>query len=332
MAEQRAFRIHNDDHGYRAGIETVPTPEPADGEVLVRVSHSSVNYKDALAGTGKGKVIKTFPMIGGIDAAGIVEQSRHADYRRGDAVIATGWGLGFDHDGGYADYLCVPAAWLVPMPEGLDPSSAMLLGTAGFTAALAVHRMLVNGQRPELGPILVTGASGGVGSIAVAMLAHLGFEVAAVSGKAELHDWLRDLGARQVLAHDALPGGDRPLEKGVWGGAVDNVGGAMLARITRTIVPNGNITAIGLAGGIELDTTVLPFILRGIGLLGCNSVDVPYPLRTELWQHLANDWQPPDLERLLSATVRLDALPEVFERMLAGRIHGRVLVDIASQS
>jgi NADPH2:quinone reductase len=328
MAEQRVFRIHNDDRGYRAGIETVPVPEPADGEVLVRVSHSSVNYKDALAGTGKGKVIKTFPMIGGIDAAGVVEQSRHADYRPGDAVIATGWGLGFDHDGAYAHYLCVPAAWLVPMPEGLDASSAMLLGTAGFTAALALHRMLVNGQRPELGPILVTGASGGVGSIAVAILAHLGFEVAAVSGKAELHDWLRGLGARQILARDALPGGDRPLEKGVWGGAVDNVGGAMLARITRTVVPNGNIAAIGLAGGIELDTTVLPFILRGIGLLGCNSVDVPYPLRAELWQHLASDWQPPDLARLLSATVGLDALPEVFERMLAGRIHGRVLVAI----
>ena len=330
MAEQRAFRIHNDDKGYRAGIETVIVPEPADGEVLVRVSHSGINYKDALASTGKGQVVKRFPLTGGVDASGIVEQSRHDCYKAGDAVIATGWGLGFDHDGGYAEYLCVPAEWLVPMPTGLDVRTSMILATAGFTAALAVHRMLVNGQSPDMGPILITGATGGVGSIAISILSKLGFEVAAVSGKAEQHDWLRSLGASKILGRDDLPGGDRPLEKAVWGGAIDNVGGAMLAQITRTLVPNGNIASIGLAGGIALDTTVMPFILRGIGLLGCNSVDVPFQLRSQLWEHLASDWQPDDLERILSETVGLQGLPDAFERMLAGRTQGRTLVDLTT--
>lgn len=327
MATQRAFRIHNDDKGYRAGVETVPVPEPADGEVLVRVSHSGINYKDALAGTGRGKVVKRFPIIGGVDAAGIVERSRQECYKPGDPVIATGWGLGFDHDGGYAEYLCVPAEWLVPMPQDLDPRTSMILATAGFTAALAVHRMLVNGQSPELGPILVTGATGGVGCIAIAILSKLGFEVTAVSGKTELNDWLRTLGASRTIGRDELPGGDHPLEKAVWGGAVDNVGGAMLARITRTVVPNGNIASIGLAGGTALETTVMPFILRGIALLGCNSVDIPYALRCRLWEHLATDWRPDDLEQILSATVDLQTMPEVFERMLSGRTHGRILVE-----
>jgi NADPH2:quinone reductase len=327
MSDQRAFRIHSDDTGHRAGIETIPVPEPQDGEVLVRVHYSSINYKDALAGTGKGKVIKRFPITGGIDAAGIVEQSRHQSYNPGDAVIATGWGMAFDHDGGYADYLCVPGEWLVPMPTGLEPRTAMIFGTAGFTAALAVHRLLVNDQRPDMGPILVTGATGGVGSVAIAILKRLGFEVAAVSGKAEMHDWLKELGAGRILDRDALPGGDRPLEKAVWGGAIDNVGGAMLARITRTVVPYGNIASIGLAGGAALETTVMPFILRGVGLLGCHSVDIPYPLREDLWGHLATDWAPADLELILNGCVNLDALPELFERMLSGKTHGRVLVE-----
>jgi len=327
MSDQRAFRIHSDDTGHRAGIETIPVPEPQDGEVLVRVHYSSINYKDALAGTGKGKVIKRFPITGGIDAAGIVEQSRHQSYNPGDAVIATGWGMAFDHDGGYADYLCVPGDWLVPMPTGLEPRTAMIFGTAGFTAALAVHRLLANDQRPDMGPILVTGATGGVGSVAIAILKRLGFEVAAVSGKAEMHDWLKELGAGRILDRDALPGGDRPLEKAVWGGAIDNVGGAMLARITRTVVPYGNIASIGLAGGAALETTVMPFILRGVGLLGCHSVDIPYPLREDLWGHLATDWAPADLELILNGCVNLDALPELFERMLSGKTHGRVLVE-----
>ena len=326
MNTYRAFRIHRDARGHHAGIEVLPRPEPAAGEVLVRLSHSSVNYKDALAGTGRGKILRAFPLVGGIDGAGVVEASGDARYREGDAVVATGWGLSFDHDGGYAGYLCCPADWLVPIPPGLDPRTAMILGTAGLTAALAVHRMQVNGQRPELGPILVTGASGGVGSLAIAVLTRLGYEVAAVSGKQALGDWLRSLGASQILGRDALADATRPLEQVRWGGAIDSVGGELLAQITRTVAPNGNIAAVGLAGGHELHTTVMPFILRGVSLLGCNSVDVPIFLRTELWTRLAGDWRPADLEAVLTGTIDLEGLPDTFERMLAGETHGRLLV------
>jgi NADPH2:quinone reductase len=330
IAEQTAFRIHNDEAGYRAGIEQVPIAQPEDGEVLLRVAFSGVNYKDALAGTGRGKVIRHFPITGGIDAAGIVEESRHPCWKTGDAVIATGFGMAFDHDGGYAQTLCVPGDWLAPVPKALSTRDAMILGTAGFTAALAVHRLLANGQHPGLGPILVTGASGGVGCIAIAILSRLGFEVVGVSNKAALHDWLSGLGASRIIGRDELPGGDRPLEKAIWGGAVDNVGGAMLARITRTVVNYGNIASIGLAGGAELETTVMPFILRGVALLGCHSVDIPFPLRADLWQRLADDWRPGDLEGLVSDQVGLEQLPDVFERMLAGQTHGRILVQPGS--
>lgn len=328
MSHYPAFRIHQDDQGHHAGLETLTTPEPGADEVLIRVAYSSVNYKDALAGTGRGKILRTFPLVGGIDAAGQVVRSNDPAFQPGDAVIVTGRGLSFDHDGGYAGSLCVPGDWVVPMPAGLDVRSAMILGTAGFTAAIAVHRMLANDQHPDLGPILVNGASGGVGSIAVAIFARLGFEVVAISGKPEHADWLKDLGASRILGRDALADARRPLEKAQWGGAVDNVGGEMLAQLTRTILPGGNIAAIGLAGGPELVTTVMPFILRGIGLLGCNSGETPRPLRHRLWQHLASDWQPPDLEALVSATIGLDGLADTFEQMLAGRTHGRILVRL----
>jgi NADPH2:quinone reductase len=330
MPSYYAFRIHNDGSGYRAGVEDLPTTTPGEGEVLIRVAYSCVNYKDALAGTGKGKILATFPLVGGIDAAGIVEASADGRFAPKDPVLVTGYGLGVDHDGGYAEYLRVPGDWVVPMPAGLDPRNAMILGTAGFTAALAIHRMQVNGQRPDMGPVLVTGATGGVGCIAIDILARLGYEPAAVSGKEELHDWLQDLGAVQVLGRDELPGGKRPLEKAVWGGAVDNVGGEMLAQIIRTIVPGGNIASIGLAGGFALDITVMPFILRGASLLGINSVEVPHELRCRLWGLLATDWRPPHLERLLAATVGLDRLPAVFDDMLGGKTHGRVLVELGA--
>jgi NADPH2:quinone reductase len=328
MTTYKAFRIHNDDKGYRAGIEELPVTDPGKGEILIQVAYSSVNYKDALAGTGKGKILAKFPLVGGIDAAGIVETSADGRFGRGDPVLVTGYGLSFDHDGGYAEYLKVPADWVIPMPTGLDPRNAMILGTAGFTAALAIHRMQVNGQRPEMGPVLVTGATGGVGSIAIDVLKHLGYEPAAVSGKEELYGWLQDLGATQILGRDELPGKKRPLEKAVWGGALDNVGGEMLAQITRTVVPWGNIASIGLAGGPELDTTVMPFILRGASLLGIASVDVPRDLRAQLWARLATDWRPPHLEGLLTATADLEGLPGVFADMLGGKIHGRVLVEL----
>jgi len=330
MATYPAFRIHNDDQGYRAGIEELPLSAPGDGEVLIRVAYSGVNYKDALAGTGKGKILAAFPLVGGIDAAGIVEDSADGRFGKGDPVLVTGYGLSFDHDGGYGRYLQVPGDWVVPIPAGMDPRNAMILGTAGFTAALAIHRMQVNGQQPDMGPVLVTGATGGVGSIAIDILKHLGYEPAAVSGKKELHGWLQELGVGQILGRDELPGKKRPLEKAVWGGAVDNVGGEMLAQITRTIGPRGNIASIGLAGGFELHTTVMPFILRGASLLGINSVDVPHVLRTQLWESLATNWRPPHLEQLVTATVSLEELPGVFDDMIAGKTHGRILVDLGA--
>ena len=328
MSSYRAFRIHDDDDGYRAGIEELPVTEPGVGEVLIRVAYSGVNYKDALAGTGKGKILNTFPLVGGIDAAGIVEASADGRFGQGDPVLVTGYGMSFDHDGGYAEHLKVPADWVIPMPAGLDPRNAMILGTAGFTAALAIHRMQVNGQRPDMGPVLVTGATGGVGCLAIDILDHLGYEPAAVSGKKALHGWLQALGASRILGRDELPGKKHPLEKAVWGGAVDNVGGEMLAQITRTVVPRGNIASIGLAGGVDLHTTVMPFILRGASLLGINSVDVPHELRSQLWKQLASDWRPPHLEQILTDTVGLEDLPRVFDQMLAGRTHGRILVDL----
>jgi len=330
MTTYKAFRIRQDNDGYRAGIEALPVPAPGAGQVLIRVAYSSVNYKDALAGTGQGKILATFPLVGGIDAAGIVDTSGDGRFTPGNPVLVTGYGLSFDHDGGYAEYLEVPGDWVVPMPPGLDPRNAMILGTAGFTTALAIHRMQVNDQRPELGPVLVTGATGGVGAIAIDILGHLGYEPVAVSGKQELHGWLRELGAAQILGRDELPGGKRPLEKARWGGALDTVGGEMLAQITRTIEPEGNIASIGLAGGPELKTTVMPFILRGASLLGINSVQVPHQLRTRLWTRLATDWGPPHLERILTTTVGLEGLPEVFEAMLAGKTHGRILVDLGN--
>jgi len=327
MTTYKAFRIHHDDNGHQARIEALPVPAPGPGRVLIRVAYSSVNYKDALAGTGRGKILATFPLVGGVDAAGNVEASADGRLTPGDPVLVTGYGLSFDHDGGYAEYLEIPGDWVVPMPPGLDPRNAMILGSAGFTAALAIHRMQANDQRPDLGPVLVTGATGGVGAIAVDILRHLGYEPVAVSGKQELYGWLRELGAARILGRDGLPDGKRPLEKALWGGALDTVGGEMLARITRTIKPEGNIASIGLAGGSEFNTTVMPWILRGASLLGINSVHVPYPLRTRLWTLLATDWRPPHLERILTTTVGLEGLPGVFEAMLAGKTHGRILVD-----
>jgi NADPH2:quinone reductase len=327
MTSYHAFRIHDEPDGHRAGIEQLPVPEPGEGEVLIETRYSSINYKDALAGTGRGKILRRFPLTGGIDSSGVITASRDSRYREGDPVLVTGYGLSHTDDGGYAEYLKVPADWVVPLPDGLTLFEAMVLGTAGFTAALALHRMEANGQTPELGPVVVTGASGGVGCIAVNLLSARGYEVAAVSGKPDQHAFLKELGATQVLGRNELPLGERPLEKGLWGGAVDNVGGRILAGLTRTIHPGGNIASIGLAAGIELNTTVMPFIIRGIGLLGINSVDVPYSLRQRLWQELAGEHKPPALAKIVFGTVGLGELPPAFERLLGGAVHGRLVVD-----
>ncbi len=332
MAAFRAYRVHEEDGKAQGRIEEVELEALDAGEVVIRAAYSDVNYKDALAATGKAKIMRRMPMVGGIDVAGRVHSSEDPRYKEGDPVLVTGYGMSEDHDGGYAEYVRVPGDWIVPLPEGLSLYEAMALGTAGFTAALAVQRMEENGQTPDLGPIMITGATGGVGSLAIDMYAALGFHVAALTGKQEAEGYLKELGAAEIVLRDGLEMGERPLEKGRWGGAVDNVGGKMLGWLTRTVVPNGNIAAIGNAGGIELNTTVLPFILRGVSLLGINSVYVPHERRIRVWNRLASDLKPRHLDRIVTQTVHLDELPEVFGDLIGGKATGRTVVEIAGDA
>jgi len=331
MDQFRAFRVHQDGDETLARIDTIGLDDLGDGDVVIRACWSDVNYKDALAATGKGRIMRRFPMVGGIDVAGYVARSGDARYAEGDPVLVTGFGLGEEHDGGYAQYVRVPADWVVPLPEGLSLRDSMALGTAGFTAALAVDAMEHNFQTPELGPVLVNGATGGVGSFAIDMLAGLGYRVTAFTGKREREDYLKALGASELLVRGEVELGTRPLERALWGGAVDNVGGAELGWITRTVRPGGNIASIGLAGGIALETTVMPFILRGVNLLGINSVHVPHDRRVRVWNRLANDLRPRHLDRIVTRTVDLDGLGEVFDDYIAGTVTGRTVVRVGDE-
>ncbi|MCU7840779.1 MAG: oxidoreductase [Candidatus Thiodiazotropha sp. (ex Troendleina suluensis)] len=328
MTSYKAFRIHRDNAQHSAGIEELELQAPDEGELLIRVKYSSINYKDALAGTGKAQILRHYPLTGGIDACGEVTESNDRRFKPGDSVIVTGYELSATADGGYAEYLRVPADWAIPLPDGLTAAQSMALGTAGFTAALALYRMEINGQRPDMGPILITGATGGVGCFAVNIFDGEGFEVNAVTGKADQHDYLEHLGAQEVLGREKVTTYHHALERGHWGGAVDNVGGEMLSSITRKIRPWGNIAAIGLAGGHELNTTVMPFILRGVSLLGINSAGCPYEIREEIWQRLATDLKPRHLDDIVTQTVTLEQLPEVFDQMLEGQIMGRTVVSL----
>lgn len=322
-----AFRIHSDDAGYRAGIEPVSLDQLSPGEVVIRATHSSVNYKDALAGTGKGKILRSFPLVGGIDVAGHVAASTDPRFREGDAVLVTGRGLGETRDGGYAQYVRVDADMAVPLPSGLDLREGMILGTAGFTAALALVRMVRNGQVPGMGPLAVTGATGGVGSLAIDIYTAAGFEVHAISGKADQAAYLRELGASEVLSRDALQT-TRPLEKARFGGGIDNVGGPMLASLLAQTCPYGNVGSAGLAADHRLDATVMPLILRGVSLLGVASTEPPTELRDEVWQRLSGDWKPRHLDRICTREATLEGLAGVFDTMLAGGSLGRTLVTL----
>lgn len=326
----QAFRIHTDDGAHRAGVETLELEALSGGDVLIKVRYSSVNYKDALAGTGTAPILRRSPLVGGIDAAGVVESSGDTALSPGDAVLVTGCGLSEERDGGYADYLRVPAESVIPLPEGLSLEQAMIIGTAGFTAALAIRRLEENHQRPELGPILVSGATGGVGSFAIHLLSKLGYEVAALTGKTASSDYLTALGAARIVDRNAFEFGARPLEAARWGGAIDTAGGATLAGLTRSVRPWGNIASIGLAAGAQLETTVMPFILRGVSILGISSANCPRPWREAVWARLASDLKPDAWDLLHTATVDLAGLPGVFEAMLAGRSRGRTLVRISS--
>jgi NADPH2:quinone reductase len=329
MKTFRAFRIHSDGGKISARFDDLSIEDLSPGEVVIRVSHSDINYKDALAATGAGRILRRYPLVGGIDLAGTVESSSDARYAVGAAVLVTGCGLSETHDGGYAEFARVPGDWVIPLPQGLDAVTAMALGTAGFTAALAIHRMEQNGQVPAGGSIAVTGASGGVGSIAVDMLSSAGYRVVAITGKAACIPYLQQLGAHEVLLREQLDLGAKPLEAVRFGGAIDNLGGELLTWLTRTVDFWGNIASIGLAASPKLETTVMPFILRGVSLLGINSSATPRDWRLGVWQRIATDLRPRHLDRIVTRTISFEELPAAFPAYLNGQVTGRTVVRIA---
>ncbi|MBT8094790.1 MAG: oxidoreductase [Gammaproteobacteria bacterium] len=329
MDKFRAFRIDEKDGEVVAGFAELTLDDLTAGNVVVRVTHSTINYKDALAATGKGRILRRYPLNGGIDLAGVVVSSEDAEFQPGTEVVMNGCGLSETADGGYSEYARVESQGLVALPEGMSCAEAMQIGTAGYTAALSIHRMEQNGQAPDLGPVVVTGASGGVGSIAIDMLAGRGYEVVAVTGKAAQADYLEAIGARRVLLRDDIDFGKRPLEKAAWAGAIDNLGGDYLAWLTRTMRYGGNIASIGLAANHELHTTVMPFILRAVCLLGINSVDTPRELRRAVWRRIGGDLRPRHLDRIGQRTMSFDELPTAFDDYIAGSVTGRTVVEIS---
>jgi NADPH2:quinone reductase len=329
MQKFRAYRIDEVNDNVAAGFCELTLDDLTDGNVVIKVSHSTINYKDALAATGAGKILRRYPLNGGIDLAGTVVSSDDTEFQPGALVLVNGCGLSETVDGGYSEYARVDSASIVPVPEGMTAAQAMQIGTAGYTAALAIHRMEQNGQSPESGPIVVTGATGGVGSIAIDMLDGRGYEVAALTGKATEGDYLKSIGAAQVLLRDELNLGKRPMEKALWAGAIDNLGGDYLTWLTRTVDYGGNIASIGLASGIALNTTVLPFILRAVCLLGINSVDTPRALRLAVWSRIGGDLRPQHLDTIGHRTIKFDELPAAFQAYLDGSVTGRTVVEIS---
>lgn len=327
----RAYRIFNEDNQIASRWVDLTVDQLDPGEVIIRAVYSSVNYKDALAATGAGKVIRRFPCVGGIDVSGVVESSQDPRFKPGDQVLVTGYDMGVAHDGGYAERVRVPADWVVRLPQGLSLHDAMALGTAGFTAALSIHRLEQNDVQPENGKVVVTGATGGVASLAIGMLHNLGYHVVAITGKEQEHAYLTSLGATEILPRSAMDlTSTRPMEKAQWAAALDSVGGSTLAWLIRSMQQNGAIASFGNAGGFELNTTVLPFILRGVKLLGVDSAATVMPLREKIWHRLATDLRPQKLA-LLAHTVEFAQLPDVFPKLIKGEARGRHVIRISAE-
>jgi len=327
MKPFKAYRIYKDKEEIVGRLEELSLDDLNQGDVLIRAAYSSVNYKDALGVTGRGKIFKHFPITAGIDVSGTVETSTDNRFKSGDQVIVTGCGIGESLDGGYAQYSRVPADCVVSLPDGLTLYEAMVFGTAGFTAALSIHRMEVNGQVPKKGPIVVTGATGGVGSLAICMLHSLGYEVVAVTGKSGKKDFLRSLGANKVVSAEELGLGTKPLESAKWGGAIDNVGGEILSGLIPCVHLWGNIACVGNTGGAVFKTTVMPMILRGVSLLGISSNNCPMSLRQKLWQRLATDLKPSNLKQIVTKEIALESIKSECEEMLSRRTYGRIIVN-----
>ena len=328
MAGFKALLIERGDGRQSVALETLSDADLMDGDVTVRVTHSSVNYKDGLAVTGRGLVVRRFPMIPGVDLAGTVEASSHPDFAAGDKVVANGWGLGETHFGGYAQKARVKGDWLVPLPAGMAPEEAMAIGTAGYTAMLCVMALESHGLAPAMGSAVVTGAAGGVGSVAIALLAKLGWQVIASTGRASERDYLTGLGAAEIIDRSELSGPARPLAKERWIGGIDAVGSHTLANVLSMTRYGGAIAACGLAQGIDLPASIAPFILRGVSLLGIDSVMCPRPRRLAAWQRLARDL---DRDKLAAMTTTIDlaAVPEAAKSILEGKVRGRVVVSVS---
>src|SRR6201993_1854851 len=327
MATFKAIRIDKADKGTTAALSQFDEAELMDGDVTVRVEWSTLNYKDGLALTGKAPVVRRFPMIAGIDFAGTVEQSSHPQWKAGDKVVCTGWGMGETHLGAYAEKARVKGDWLVALPQGLSARDAMAIGTAGFTAMLSVLALEKHGLSPKSGPVVVTGAAGGVGSVATAVLAKLGYQVIASTGRVSEADYLKGLGAAEVIDRSELSGPAKPLAKERWAGGVDSVGSTTLANLLSMTKYGGAISACGLAAGMDLPSSVAPFILRGVCLLGIDSVMCPLPLRKNAWERLAHDLDRAKLSEI-THEISLDQVIGMGPQILAGQVRGRVVVKI----
>lgn len=329
MSEQfKAVQLSQDDDGLHSNVVGLGLDDLPERDVLIKVEYSTLNYKDGLAITGKGKIIRDFPMVPGIDMAGEVVESSSDEFQPGDKVVSTGWGVGERYWGGLSQYARLDASWPLPLPAGFDTRSAMVMGTGGFTAALCVLSILDWGTKPEAGPILVTGAGGGVGGVAVRLLSKLGYDVHALSGRPELNDYLTELGASTLVAREELSRDAKPLERETWAGVVDTVGGKVLATALAQTKSEGMVAACGNAGGIELNSTVFPFILRGVTLRGVNSVTAPRELRERAWGLIAEHIDAAFNELITDREIGLDEVSETCETLLDGGIRGRVIVDV----
>ncbi len=330
MEKFKALLIEDVDGKVTSGFKDLTVDELDPGEVLIKTAYSSVNFKDALAAKGAGKIIRRFPCVGGIDLSGTVVESTSSRFKVGQEVIATSYDIGVAHHGGYSEYCRIPEGWVVAMPEGLDLFGAMALGTAGFTAGLAVERMEHNGLTPSSGPVVVNGATGGVGGIAVDILSGLGYSVTAVTGKSDQDSYLKDIGASDVIHRDTLDLEKiKPLARETWAGAVDNLGGDMLAWMASSVKVGGAIASIGLASSFKLNTTVMPFILRGVSLLGIDSVNAEMTIRQRVWERLASDMKPQHINQIVSQ-IEFDELPTVFAKVMKSEMKGRAVVKIGS--
>lgn len=327
-SEFKAWRVHEKDGEYVGDEQTLSVSDLPENDVLIKVSHSSLNYKDALSASGNKGVTRDFPHTPGIDAAGEVVEAKSGPLSVGDPVLVTGYDLGMNTDGGFGEYIRVPSAWCVPMPEGWNARTAMIYGTAGLTAGLCVQKLLMAGAKPEQGRVVVSGASGAVGSVAVEILSGLGFEVVAISGKEDKASSLKALGASEVLGRDALEASKKPMLKPVYANAIDTVGGSPLAELLKQILPGGSVSCCGLVAGPQLETTVLPFILRGNNLLGVDSVEIPLTEKRQVWQKLASDWACKKTEQAAQDIARRD-LDGALQAFLKGESSGKIVLDHA---